>query len=114
MLFYDSDDDACMLSHFSRVRLFETPWTIACQAPLSMDFSRQEYWSGFPCPPSGDLPNPGVKHRSPILQADSLPSKPKFWMLGFCIMQTEKFQMSELCLEKEEELEIKLPTFVGL
>ena len=51
MLFYDSDDDACMLSHFSRVRLFETPWTVACQALLSMGFSRQEYWSGFPCPP---------------------------------------------------------------
>ena len=45
----------------SRVRLFVTPWTAACQAPLSMGFSRQEYWSGWPCPPLGDLPNPGIK-----------------------------------------------------
>ena len=51
----------CMLSHFSRVRLFETPWTVACQAPLSMGFSRQEYCSGLPCPPPGDLPNPGIE-----------------------------------------------------
>ena len=50
-----------MLSHFSRLRLFETPWTVAQQAPLSMGFSRQEYWSGLPCPPSGDLPNPGME-----------------------------------------------------
>ena len=45
----------------------ETPWTIACQAPLSMGFSRQEYFSGLPCPPPGDLPNPGLKPRSPSL-----------------------------------------------
>ena len=49
------------LSHFSGVRLFVTPWTIARQAPLSMGFSRQEYWSGLPCPPPGDLPNPEFK-----------------------------------------------------
>ena len=45
----------CLLGQFSRVRLFATPWTIACQAPLSMGFSRQEHWSGLPCPPPGDL-----------------------------------------------------------
>ena len=59
-----------MLSHFSHVQLFATPWTIAHQAPLSMGFSKQEYWSGFPCPPPGDLPNPGIKPvslRSPAL-----------------------------------------------
>ena len=64
----------------SRVRLFATPRTIICQAPLSMGFSRQEYWSRLPCPPPGDLPNPGIKPRSPTLQADSLlseaPGKP--------------------------------------
>ena len=49
----------CMLSHFSRVQLFATLWTVACQALLSMGFSRQEYWSGLPSPPSGDLPDPG-------------------------------------------------------
>ena len=54
----------------------ETLWTVACQAPLSMEFSRQEYWSGLPCPPPGDLPNPGTKPRCPALQADSLPSEP--------------------------------------
>ena len=52
-----------------------TPWTVAHQAPLSMGFSRQEYWSGLPCPSLGDLPNPGIKHGSPTLQADSLPTK---------------------------------------
>ena len=51
----------CVLSHFSRVRLFATPWTVAHQTLLSMGFSRQEYWSGLPCPPPGDLPNPEVK-----------------------------------------------------
>ena len=49
-----------------------TPWTVAHQAPLSMGFSRQEYWSGLPCPPSEDLPNPGIEPRSPTLQVDSL------------------------------------------
>ena len=48
---------ACMLSHFSCVWLFATQWTVACQAPLSMGFSRQEYWSGLPCPPPGDHPH---------------------------------------------------------
>ena len=59
-----------------RFRLFVTPWTVAHQAPLSMDFSRQEYWSGLPYPPPGDLPNPGIEPGSPALQADSLPSEP--------------------------------------
>ena len=48
---------------------------IASQAPLSMKFSRQDYWSGLPCLPPGDLPDPGIKHRSPALQADTLPSE---------------------------------------
>ena len=55
---------AYMLSYFSHVRLFATPWTVARQAPLSMGFSRQEYWSGVPCPPPGDLPDPGIKPAS--------------------------------------------------
>ena len=64
----------CMLSGFSHVRLSTTLWTVACQAPLSMGFSRQEYWSGLPCPPPGDLPDPGIKAVSPVtpaLQVDS-------------------------------------------
>ena len=60
----------------SCVQLFVMPWTVICQTPLSMEFSRQEYWTGLPCPPPEDLPNPGIKPRSPILQADSLPSEP--------------------------------------
>ena len=59
-----------------RVQLFATPWTVAYQTSQSMEFSRQEYWSGLPFPPSGDLPNPGIKPRSPALQADALPSEP--------------------------------------
>ena len=53
-----------------------TPWTVAHQAPLSMNFSRQEYWTGLPCRPPGYLPNPGIKPRFPALQADSLLSEP--------------------------------------
>ena len=55
---------ACVLSHFSRVRLFATLWTVACRTPLSMGFSRQEYWSGLPCPPPGDLLDPGINPTS--------------------------------------------------
>ena len=51
----------CMLSHLSCVLLFVTPWPVAHQAPLSLGFSRQEYWSGLPCPPPGDLPDPGIE-----------------------------------------------------
>ena len=52
---------ACMLSHFSRVQLFVNTWTVTHHIPLSMAFSRQEYWSGLPCLPPGDLPDPGIK-----------------------------------------------------
>ena len=55
---------------------FVIPWTVAHQAPLSMGFSRKEYWSGLPFPSPGDLPNPGIEPRSPTLQADSLPTEP--------------------------------------
>ena len=62
-----------LLSH---VGLFATPWTVARQAPLSVGFSRHNYWSGLPFPSPGDLPNPGIKPGSPALQADALPSEP--------------------------------------
>ena len=52
-----------------------TPWTVAHQAPLSIGFSRQGYWSGLPFPFPGDLPDPGIEPRSPALQADSLPTE---------------------------------------
>ena len=70
----------------TRVRLFATPWTVAYQAPLSMRFSRQEYWSGLPFPSPGDLPDPGIELRSPALQADALTSEP----LGKPFMTTGK------------------------
>ena len=60
----------------SRVRLFVTQWSVAYQAPQSMGFSRQEYWSGLPFPSPGDLPHPGIKPGSPASQADALPSEP--------------------------------------
>ena len=65
-----------VLNRFSCIWLFATLWTLAHQAPLSMGFSRQEYWNGLPWPPPGELPNPGIKPASPgtlALQVDSLP-----------------------------------------
>ena len=56
----------CVLSSFSCVQLFVTLWTVARQPPLSMGFFQQEYWNGLPCPPPGDLPNPGIKPASPV------------------------------------------------
>ena len=60
----------------SHVQLFGIPWTVAYQAPQSMEFSRQEYWSGLPFSSPGDLPDPGIEPWSPALQADTLPSEP--------------------------------------
>ena len=68
-----------LLSHFSRVQLFATLWTVACQAPLSMGFSRQEYWGGWPFPPPRDLPDPGIEPappESPALAGRSFPTEP--------------------------------------
>ena len=79
----------------SCVLLFVTSCTVAHQAPLSMWFSRQEYWSGLPCPPPGDLPNSGIEPRSPALQADSLlsdpPGKPKNIGVGSLSLLQEIF-----------------------
>ena len=75
MCFEEGVEGACVLSHFSCVWLFVTPWTVDCQTPLSMGFSRQEYWNGLPCPPPGDIPGPGIEPTSPessVLQVDSL------------------------------------------
>ena len=72
----------------SRVQLFATPWTVGHQAPLSMGFSKQEYWSGLSHPPPRDLPDPGIEPAtpaSPALQVDSLPAelpgKPHAWTI---------------------------------
>ena len=65
---------------FTHVLLFVIPWTVACQAPQSMGFSRREHWSGLPFPPPGDLPDAGLKPVSPVapaLQAGFLPTEPQ-------------------------------------
>ena len=64
------------MKSLSRVQLFETPWSVAHKAPFSMEFSRQEYWTGLPYPSPGDLPDPGIEPVSLALQADTLPSEP--------------------------------------
>ena len=70
----------CCAQSLSRVRLFAAPRTVACQAPLSVGFQRQEYCSGLPCPPPGDLPKPGIEPKSPALAGGSftteLPGNP--------------------------------------
>ena len=80
---------SCQL--LSCVRLFVTPWTAAHQAPLSMEFSRQEYWSGLPFPSPEDLPNPGIEPRSPALLADSLLSEPPGKLRGYFKKQNSCF-----------------------
>ena len=67
---------AAKVKSLSPVGLFATQWTVAYQAPPSMEFSRQEYWSRLPFPSPGDLPDPGIEPRSPTLQADASPSEP--------------------------------------
>ena len=72
--------NAYMFCCFSCVQVFATLWSVAQQAPLSLGLSKQEYWSGLPCPPPGVLPNPGIKTVFPVssaFQADSLP--PSLW-----------------------------------
>ena len=67
-----SHDRGAKVKLLSHVRLFATPWTVAHQAPLSMGFSRQEYWNGLLFPSPGDLLDPGMKPGSPALQAESI------------------------------------------
>ena len=76
ILYHSTTMKYLKVKSFSRVRLFATPWTVAYQAPQSVEFSRQEYWSGLPFPSPGDPPNPGIEPGSPTLQADALPSEP--------------------------------------
>ena len=75
-------DQFSSVQSLSHVQLFVTPWTVAYQAPPSMGFSRQQYWSGLPFPSPGDLPDPGIEPGSPALQADSLLSEPPGKTLG--------------------------------
>ena len=99
-----------LLSH---VWLFATSRPVACQAPLSMELSRQQYWSGLPCPSLGDLPNPGIEPRSPTLQADSLPSEPpgKPWWEGdrYVKTQVKKVSVAHSCLNLWDPMDCNLP-----
>ena len=82
----------CVLSHFSCVQLFATPWTVAHQAPLSMGFSWQEYWSGWPCLPPWDLPNSGfepISLTSPAL-ADRFFTTSATWKTPYLCLATSK------------------------
>ena len=87
----------CVLSHFSPVVLFVTLWTVACQAPLSVGFSRQEYWSRVPFPTRGDLPDPGIEPislESPALAGGflttALPGKPVCVCVCVCVCVYEQ------------------------
>ena len=88
-----------LLSHFSRVRLFATPWTAAYQAPPSVGFSRQEYCSGVPFPSPRDLPNPGIEPRSPAWQAGALPSEPPEKIHSLLSPISSHFPCGSLCLK---------------
>ena len=86
----------------NRVQLFATPWTVAYRAPLSMGFSRQEYWSGLPFPPPGDLPDPGIGPRSPARQAGSLPAEPPDDIIFSMFRKQER----NVLIESESESEV--------
>ena len=101
----------CTLSEvksLSRVRLFVIPWTVAYQAPPSMGFSRQEYWSGLPFPSPGDLPDPGIESGCPALQANALTSEPP--SLQISVSQAVflgRHKLLKLTQEKVEKLKKK-------
>ena len=79
-----------MLSHFNHVQLFVTPWTVARQAPLSVGFSRQEYWSGLPCPSLRDLPDPRIEPTSlmsPALAGGLFATSAAFYLFFLATLQ---------------------------
>ena len=80
----------------SHVQLFVTPWTVTHQAPPSVGFSRQEYWSGLPFPSPGDLPDPGIRPRSPAL-ADTLNSEPPGKPLIYILSSVQSHSCPTLC-----------------
>ena len=94
---------------------------IAYQAPLSMEFFRQEHWSGLPFPSPGDLPDPGIEPRSPALQADSLPSEPLtlfFFTLWYCFPLVFKWEVNLSVIKNNPLLpyclNIDIPCFSSL
>ena len=86
----------------SHVRLIATPWTVACQVPLSMGFPRHEHSSGFPFPSPGDLPNLGIELKSPVLQADSLLTKPPGKPKGICRELTKLRLLGLICRDDSQ------------
>ena len=100
---------ACRHAQSLQVWLFAPLWTVACHVPLSMEFSRQEYWSGLPCPLSGDLPDSGIKPASPVspaLQADSPPLSHR----GIHLLVSLK-SISQIAARKKYKIEHALPLF---
>ena len=90
----------------------ETPWIIAYQAPLSMGFPRQEYWSGLPFPSPGDLPGPGIEPRSPTLQTDALPSEPPGNL--YCTCFQKEFEVAKVIfLPSEHSNHVFSPFFLS-
>ena len=92
-----------VVQSLSHVQLFVTPWTVAHQTPLFIEFSRQEHWSGLPFPPPRDLPDSGTEPMSAVLQADSLPSEPPRrslnWMVCLFIIE---YKSSYTCWKQEK------------
>ena len=122
-----------VLSRLSHIQLFATPWTVAHQLLCPWGFSRQEYWSALPCPPPGDVPNPGIKPRSPALQAHSSepPGKPKntgvgslSLLQGNCLTQESNggllhcrqilYQLSYHLARKQNKIMPSAATWMGL
>ena len=98
---------AVLCFSLSRVRLCATLWTVACQAPLSLGFSREEYWSGLLFPSPGDLPDPGIEPASPAFQADSLPAeltaKPILYIV-VCVFYTQQCIYVNLSIHPDPKL----------
>ena len=101
------------MKSLSCVRLFATPWAVAHQAPLSMGFSRQEYWSGLPFPSPGDLPDPGIEPRSPTLKADTLTSEPPGKPYSFHQMSTKDLLKAKYPPSRERLLPPEEPRRMG-
>ena len=95
---YTENVHVCVLRHFSCVQLFVTPWTVARQAPLSMGFSRQQYWNGLPCPPQRDLPNLEIEPTSLTSPAltDRFFTTRTTWEAHVCVCQVAS-EYSTLC-----------------